>query len=1019
MTAPDAARHRPAVALEPLTARNAEEMSAYLDAQDGGTLKYFHPKRTDVAYIRRLLSGDTDGFVVAFGAWADAKPDDPSGQAPIVDGRRLVGYIWLFEMQTDSPLLGICVAPGWRRQGIGRSLLERAIESVFLWGKRELRLSVDMGNAGAIDLYKKLGFVITQVGDRERVGYHSMALDLSARHSQRVEAIRRRCARTRIALVPYTHCDWAWVHTRAWHERRYALIFAETLEIMRRDPDYRWYIDNWACQLAPLLDLRPDLLPDLRSRIAEGRIAVCGGYANVRPHMVGDETYVRSLLIGRRLFGEAFPEADLSVQADSVDVATGHPQLPQLLRQAGYTSLRFWRPFSSLSIKGIPVDFRWEGLDGSQVLASRGGYGGLFAPAEAHRPLLQPEALEADDMAEMLWDAELRERAWLAPTEMLWLSLGCDDTRPLRTIDDAPADAPALVARWCELGLGQIAFATPVDYFTELRARADRLPLIAGTLDPCDVAYNAAWNGERGLAVQRVGNDALLTQAEAAEALASLAPGAETPPDDLVPHEALWRDHLLTCAHATQWLFTEDFAELKEMADRVGLEARRLRTEALRGLARGVRLPHDTLGVVWNPLPWRRTVAVPVQVARYGDDWPLELVDGAGRPLLEQTLGAKTGQGGYPEETRLISLGMPPMGLAMVRERPRNAAEVIPGPDHFLGPPEGSELLDLVLHDVDCPGGPLHVGPITASHTPVWGDWAQLEDGPVRRRTRLTGEIDGLPLTMTLDQHAGSPMLDAEVRIDWPGRDGFLAARTPLPPGARLFGDIPFGVELKDIENEPYLKDAWPACNSMERCREGLFYARSFVACQADGGGYALIGRNTDRYYRRSPDGAWLEHLLLNRVVSLDEWEHHVEPSTIGGRGPHTLRFSLLPYAGTWQEACVPRLAAEARAGAVVGRPVRSAGAPLADAGPELSVEPGSVLATAVWRSANGFHVRLHEAHGAPAECVVRLPFAPVSVECLDLAGGPAAGIVPALRGSEVRFSLPPWKIVTVKAHLD
>ena len=49
------------------------------------------------------------------------------------------------------------------------------------------------------------------------------------------EAIRD----ARIYAIPYSHSDWAWTCSRQWHEERYAVVFADVLEIMRRDSSYR------------------------------------------------------------------------------------------------------------------------------------------------------------------------------------------------------------------------------------------------------------------------------------------------------------------------------------------------------------------------------------------------------------------------------------------------------------------------------------------------------------------------------------------------------------------------------------------------------------------------------------------------------------------------------------------------------------------------------------------------------------------------------------------------------------
>jgi ribosomal protein S18 acetylase RimI-like enzyme len=52
----------------------------------------------------------------------------------------------------------ICVMPGYQRHGLGRRLMESAIETLRARGVEELSLTVTAANERAVRLYKKLGF---------------------------------------------------------------------------------------------------------------------------------------------------------------------------------------------------------------------------------------------------------------------------------------------------------------------------------------------------------------------------------------------------------------------------------------------------------------------------------------------------------------------------------------------------------------------------------------------------------------------------------------------------------------------------------------------------------------------------------------------------------------------------------------------------------------------------------------------------------------------------------------------
>ncbi|MER3439351.1 MAG: hypothetical protein C4346_18150, partial [Chloroflexota bacterium] len=226
--------------------------------------------------------------------------------------------------------------------------------------------------------------------------------------------------------------------------------------------------------MQPFLDRCPELLPELQRWVTAGRIAICGGYANVRVNHVEGETFVRSMIYGRRAFRTLFPTADLSVHADLVDVAWGHPQLPQLLRQAGYQYLRGWRPHDALNAKGIPHHFRWRGLDGSEVLCSRGSYGGIYHPDYI------PSGYQ-DRWSEVVqfWEQhELGEKREHAPVPLLWVQQGADDNRPLRSIFgiDTPLDLVGFIQEWNRREASRMRFATPVEAFAELERWRDQIP---------------------------------------------------------------------------------------------------------------------------------------------------------------------------------------------------------------------------------------------------------------------------------------------------------------------------------------------------------------------------------------------------------------------------------------------------------------------------------------------------------------------------------------------------------------
>lgn len=71
----------------------------------------------------------------------------------------LVAYAVVVRLPFDAELQAMLVAPEWRRHGLGANLLQAVIDQVQQWGSERLLLEVRAGNAAALQLYRRAGFV--------------------------------------------------------------------------------------------------------------------------------------------------------------------------------------------------------------------------------------------------------------------------------------------------------------------------------------------------------------------------------------------------------------------------------------------------------------------------------------------------------------------------------------------------------------------------------------------------------------------------------------------------------------------------------------------------------------------------------------------------------------------------------------------------------------------------------------------------------------------------------------------
>ena len=85
------------------------------------------------------------------------------------DGRELVAYVSLYHSLDELEILNLAVSPERRRQGLGRHLLQMALQAAHKMGIRKSLLEVRESNAPAIGLYEGAGF---RLAGRRRAYYH-------------------------------------------------------------------------------------------------------------------------------------------------------------------------------------------------------------------------------------------------------------------------------------------------------------------------------------------------------------------------------------------------------------------------------------------------------------------------------------------------------------------------------------------------------------------------------------------------------------------------------------------------------------------------------------------------------------------------------------------------------------------------------------------------------------------------------------------------------------------------------
>ncbi|TFF94800.1 MAG: hypothetical protein EU544_04035 [Promethearchaeota archaeon] len=166
-----------------------------------------------------------------------------------------------------------------------------------------------------------------------------------------------------VFITPHFHYDYLWCDSPDGMGVKSAKVIKHALLLMRKYPEYKFAIDS--VMAVEYFKLHyPDLWEELKKRVKERRMVLMGGMI-VAPDtlMPNGESLVRQFLYGSNYFKEQFGiESKIGYLLDSFGQT---PQLPQILKKAGFDYFMFWRGAGN---RNLPSEFYWKALDGSKIL---------------------------------------------------------------------------------------------------------------------------------------------------------------------------------------------------------------------------------------------------------------------------------------------------------------------------------------------------------------------------------------------------------------------------------------------------------------------------------------------------------------------------------------------------------------------------------------------------------------------------------------------------------------------------
>lgn len=845
----------------------------------------------------------------------------------------------------------------------------------------------------------------------------------------------------KIRIIPYSHCDYSWVHTRLWHINRYCTIMREALDLLDNTDEYRYYVDCFGAMLGPVLERHPEYVERLRPHIRSGRFAICGSYANIRPNMVNGEAFVRNMVIGRRLFLSYFPEAKIFVYADSVDVIASHTQLPQLLQKGGYTCMRVNRPQDVLKVKKIPLVHNFVGQDGSRILVSLETSTGIWNNRTIDRLFTD----DIDASIQALYEDELKSYTddQFYPSGIVYKGNSSDDNVPCRGYyPDRRLPLVEFVKKWREAGL-DIEFATPNDVF-EAR-KSEKFTDLAESPDICDVPYNLCLGGERSLQSKR------LTSAEDIIAAEKFSTIIGKPADS----SCLWMENLFVSCHASQWAYKEDYADLTHRVEMAAGRAQDIYRDSFTELTRRLRPDDRRVWVVFNThdMPVRRAVTVTITTP---DPAKLVLVDGYGRRLRFKPVTPFKFEFMHTtvwEWDFLVMIDVPAHGYNSIIAT-EGALDVLEWMDFpQIKKPEpialgggvqtviSNDKLKLTFTDgrllsiKRAGGGELSRGDRAYNElcfTPkgmsevVRAKWAQAvvdDESDVAKTVTLTGTVGVHPVTQTISLYMGVSEIHIDSKVDWQENSlGMMTANVPCDDVSRMYGGIPFGTEGRNVEREPYkiagVDKGWDDVGNLHRTIDGLYYCKNFFAFREGGEQLAFIFREGDRHCLWNRNTNEVGHILnCCDGKHPDSWYDHINDVAFTSFGIHNFRYVLAVA-----DAAVPGWEMDAlsdsyRAPVMAVLPLSGGEQDdyLPDAASLLATDHANVRISAFYEDSGKTVLRIWEAAGTHTNCTVHLPFDVAAAAVTDFNGVPDTERRVTVKGSTVSVAIGAHEIVTLQ----
>lgn len=840
---------------------------------------------------------------------------------------------------------------------------------------------------------------------------------------------RRKTTLRTIHIIPTQHLDVAWLWKRTPEgEELMRACFERALELIAADPTGTFVFSRSTAWSFAIVEERwPELFKRVAAAVRAGRVEPCGAQWVEPDNVIPDgESMLRQCLYAQHYYRTRFGKT--SRICWNPDVFAHGANLPQILRHCGVDGYYFHRCRPEDKKGRQRTQFRWQGVDGSEVLAYTGHWQGM--------------ARTADDLESSRGDAR---QAGVPDT---YAVTGRMSDRRITMDISWVKEAPEHLARQGET----VRWSGAEDMLDAMQAYRADLPVVAGEL-AC--AYTGTLTSDMTTKHWNRRLEGLLAETEAFCAQAALL-GHAYPTERL---RGLWQDlcvnhfHDIICGTCYRHVQEEGYA----LYAAIEKGAQALRYQALKHI--GAVVEGWTPGrtgqqiILANSLAWSRAepAAVPLEPGE-----SLAVLDGAGKPVASQTvtepdgsqallfvppeavpaMGAQ-GYGVAPDRKAGKAAGRKKRSLAMANEALSLRIDAQTGALASLKTVAGSRewirkesLGNHLLFEQDAcrlRGGmehgwqPWYLGRTGRQYSVPVISVERLEDGPVRSRIRVThrGVLPGAEAETVLRQdyllYRGWPVLVVETTGDWQAVETMVRAEF-------AFAFRPQTV-VRDLQYAAVERPASPVAHverynpedmgqDVHRIPEPDLPFQKWLDLTDGKRGVTVFSDGPGAYE------ADRHRLRLSLLRS-----GQMRPGEIAGLGPVHFRYGIMPHEGSWQEADVVRLS-YAFQRPLIGQVVKRSGTTSVPPVSFFQVQAPNVLHT-VFKGAedgDGWILRLHETAGLATQTDLNSkPSLAELVECngIEEPVVPPSGTVRTLGPFGVALSFRPFEIKTLRLRFN